>query len=119
MYLGRPLCGKHWRKICEMPLDKARDCLKLPRPEVKEQPPTAGTALRSGPRLTEANTDPADPIQQMNIFGTESPDQGPLDTGRKKPRKVTTVKRKAATNSGDTSTVVQGDLFGDGIEEAS
>lgn len=32
IYLGKPLCSKHWEKIASMPLEKAAGLLKITRP---------------------------------------------------------------------------------------
>jgi hypothetical protein len=124
MYLGRPLCSKHWQKISEMPLDKARERLKLPHSTKSEslpaaRPPEAGASPPPGPRLEPETATASDPIRQMNIFGQESTDPDSYYNRERKPRRRKPVKKKAATGSGDTPAVIQRDLFGDGMEEAS
>ena len=61
IYLGKPLCGKHWTKIAGMPLEEAKKRLKIPRKENRE------TSTSSPSSSNQENGTPQPP-RQLDLF---------------------------------------------------
>lgn len=130
MYLGKPLCAKHWIMISDLPLEKARKKLGFPCP-IKTEPILPEEPPIELPDEARASSEPARPpatgidARQMDIFKESQVDQEagsgtvhslPL---KKSPRQRANAKRdKKATQTSEHHSVQQ-NLFGEAKEEAS